>query len=249
VRTVTGSVHIGKRFEGRAARAPQRYIRIEIHVGIILSEVIVKATGVASFVLLLMLPALLLPSGPACAVDLNGRRLVVESLAEDSRTGVAEPRSVEIVGAAGLVHWATLPAACAVNGSETRLAMVYGPEPNRTGRIDCDPQRESGRAAAGGNSLRALAATYRSTYGNAADTLALTGRMTIRESVQGRETSEATTDVKQAITVRIAGARCEVLDFVFEMTTQRRTRRTGTETKSSTDHQRWTLPGRSCAVR
>jgi hypothetical protein len=109
--------------------------------------------------------------------------------------GSSMPRTVEIAGVAGLLHWATLPTACAVNGGQAGLAMVYGPEPNRTGRIDCDPHRQgTAPGASVGNSLRALAATYRSTYGNAPDTLALTGRMTIRESTRSQKSGQSGAD-------------------------------------------------------
>ena len=218
----------------------------------------VKTTGAAAACIVLLLsPAQLMPIGPAGAVDLNGKRLLVEAMSEDAKAGTSVPRTVEIAGTAGLVHWPTLPTVCAVNGAGAGLAMVFGPEPNRSGRIDCDPQRQgTGTGGSEGNSLRALAATYRSTYGNAADTLALTGRMTIRESTKSpAETDDATTDVKQAITVRVAGAQCEVLDFVFEMTTQRKiTRqsprgRADAKTTASDTHERWTVPDRRrCTV-
>ena len=164
-------------------------------------------------------------AGPAGAVDLNGKYLIIDAVQYNGDNSRASNRHVAIQGLGGVLQWPVeVGGICFVKGRQIHQSMVFGPAATRNGRIECE-QQVGGTPS--DSEINDDGATYTTTYGNVGDTLTLSGRMSWTSTVSRTKTgpfaettrNSSVYDYRQALTVRVTGpTTCEVVNFSLEAT-------------------------------
>jgi hypothetical protein len=208
----------------------------------------------------------LIGTTPASAIDLNGKIIVINGVWHPYSDGSGPPwdSKIEIRGVAGILQWYSgVTHSCEVNGRTVPLSFVYGPQASRTDQITCTPTR-SGTASE--NETRNGSGSFTTSYANNGDTLTLSGQMNFHsvtvmtKSGPGAETSTSTSvyQVRQGLSLRFTGNKCEVLHFAADGSQQRtihsvagpgRDPAIPLSNRTWTENERYVIPDRTrCAV-